>query len=299
MLILAFWKHAEKHYTKGGKPTDELHCYKSALRPLRVLYGRTQVSEFGPLRLTVVQEHMVTLGWKRTYINKSINRLRHLFKWGVSRELVPGQIYQDLKTVEGLQKGRTEAPESIPRHPVPQEHVNAVKRVVRQRTRDLIDLQLLTAARSGELLSLTTRMINTTADVWIARLDDHKTVHYGKGRTLFFGPRARLILRRYLKPTKPDELLFGGYTVNGYRWAIVRACERLGIARWTPHWLRHSCATKIREEFGVEVAHEARITTDQTGGVGHHREWPSAGPVFRSGLRHGHVSLPQEAGHRR
>jgi len=34
----------------------------------------------------------------------------------------------------------------------------------------------------------------------------------------------------------------------------MRACEKLGIPRWTPHWLRHNAATRVRDEFGIEAA---------------------------------------------
>jgi hypothetical protein len=50
-LILAFWRH----YVKNGRQTDELHCYRSALRHVRALYGHTIASEFGPLRMETVR----------------------------------------------------------------------------------------------------------------------------------------------------------------------------------------------------------------------------------------------------
>jgi integrase len=44
------------------------------------------------------------------------------------------------------------------------------------------------------------------------------------------------------------------YQVRSYRRAIVKACEKAGLPRWHPHQLRHSAATQLRKEFGVEVA---------------------------------------------
>ena len=32
------------------------------------------------------------------------------------------------------------------------------------------------------------------------------------------------------------------------------ACEQFGTPRWTPHWLRHNVATRVRDEFGIEAA---------------------------------------------
>jgi integrase len=44
------------------------------------------------------------------------------------------------------------------------------------------------------------------------------------------------------------------YTTGTYRRAIERACDAAGVARFTPHRLRHLAATRTREELGVDVA---------------------------------------------
>lgn len=139
-----------------------------------------------------------------------------------------------------------------PRRPVPQAAIDKVKAIVPERTADLIELQLLTGARSGELVSLTAGMIDRTGDIWIARLADHKTVHQGKERVLVFGPKAQAILRKYIV-MDPRRRLF---TMNrkAYCAAINAACVKLNIPVWTPHWLRHNAASRLREEYGLDVA---------------------------------------------
>ena len=74
---------------------------------------------------------------------------------------------------------------------MPDEHIETVRRGVRQRTRDLIDLQLLTGARPDELVGLTTAMIDRAEDVWVGRPEDHKTAHMGLDRVLLFGPKSQ------------------------------------------------------------------------------------------------------------
>ncbi|MBL8753078.1 MAG: site-specific integrase [Planctomycetes bacterium] len=44
------------------------------------------------------------------------------------------------------------------------------------------------------------------------------------------------------------------YDTNSYRRAIARGCESAGIPSWSPNQLRHSAATRIRKEMGIEVA---------------------------------------------
>lgn len=38
-----------------------------------------------------------------------------------------------------------------------------------------------------------------------------------------------------------------------YPEAVRKACDLAGIDRWTPHRLRHTAATRIRERFGLEA----------------------------------------------
>jgi integrase len=254
-LVLAFQRHAEAYYVGAdGRITDEVHCFRSACRPLRELYGATAVDEFGPLALRAVRKRMVESGWSRGYVNKSVNRIRSVFRWGVGHELVKPATLEALRSVEGLRAGKTAAPDHPKRRPVPQEHIDAVKAEARtQRTRDLIDVQLLTAARPGELLALTTAMIDRTGDVWTARLDRHKTAHRGKERTIYFGPQSQLILRRYLDDQRPERRLFP-IRVDSWSHRLNAICDRLEIERFCPHRLRHTAATRLRAAHGLEVA---------------------------------------------
>ncbi|MBL8793224.1 MAG: tyrosine-type recombinase/integrase [Planctomycetia bacterium] len=57
--------------------------------------------------------------------------------------------------------------------------------------------------------------------------------------------------RRKPRPRKaPGER----YTVDSYRQAIQNACKRAKIPNWHPHQLRHTQATEIRREAGLDAA---------------------------------------------
>ncbi|MGD9858264.1 MAG: hypothetical protein AB7U20_25260 [Planctomycetaceae bacterium] len=114
-LMLGFFNHAHRHYVKGGRPTAELDCFKSALKPLRELYGTLPVDEFGPLALKSVRERYVAKGWCRRYVNKSVSRVRLMFRWGVENELVRPDTLAALQAVMGLKAGRTAALVRSPR----------------------------------------------------------------------------------------------------------------------------------------------------------------------------------------
>jgi hypothetical protein len=125
-VIHAFWEHAKVHYRRpDGSPTSELDNFRQALRPLRRLYGTSSSLKFGPQALKAVREHMISLDWCRTNINKQVSRINSMFRWAVENELVPARVHQALLAVRGLQRGRTTARESEPVVPVSEEQIGA------------------------------------------------------------------------------------------------------------------------------------------------------------------------------
>jgi hypothetical protein len=111
-LILAYFKFAQTHYVKYGEPTSEQGCIKQALRPARRLYGSTPAAEFGPRALKNVRQAMIEAKRARKSINKDVHRIRRMFRWAVEEELIAPDIYQKLRAVAPLAKGKTTARET-------------------------------------------------------------------------------------------------------------------------------------------------------------------------------------------
>ena len=121
-----YYEHAVSYYSDSdGKPTKELACMKSAIKPVRELYGDVPAIEFGPKKLAAVRQRMIGLGWCRNLINRRVNLIRRVFKWGVAEELIPASVLEALRTLGPLLDGRTEARESAPVRPVSPEVVDA------------------------------------------------------------------------------------------------------------------------------------------------------------------------------
>ncbi len=90
---------------------------KSAMRPVRELYGSSPAREFGPLALEAVRQRLIATGRSRSGINGAIGRVRRVFRWGVSKELIPPSVSQALATMEGLRKGTTSRGFERAQHP--------------------------------------------------------------------------------------------------------------------------------------------------------------------------------------
>lgn len=222
-IIDAFWEHAQDYYRHpDGTPTSEVANFRVTLRHLRRLYGSTPVTDFGPNALRALRDLLISpfeythpatgkpmrhSGWCRTNVNKQISRIRQLFKWAVSHELVPESVYRALATVEGLKQSRTKARESAPVKPIAVEHVEAVLRFLPPPVEAIVRLELLTGGRGGELCAMRGCDLDTSRPVWVYRPQQHKTAYRGHEREIRIGPRARKIVETFLKPD-PTAYLF-------------------------------------------------------------------------------------------
>ena len=281
MVMAEYWRWAKTRYGK-----TEAQTIQAALRIVKRLYGSADANRFGPKRLRAVRAEMIRMDWSRSHINKQVSRVRSMFKWAVANELVPETVYRRLSALEPLQRG--EAKERPKVTPVPRSHVRRVRQHLSRQVRSIIDLQLLTCARAGELAKLRAIDLDMSGPVWVYRPDQHKTAHHGKDKAIYFGPKSQRILRMFLVPARPvdaclfspreaeaqrhanatmhrrsnqktnrrrtDRTLGDRYTTPSYRRAIHRACRKANVAEWSPHRLRHTAATFVRREFGIEAA---------------------------------------------
>lgn len=220
-LIAAYWKHVQNHYVKNGQPTSEQHSIKSSLKFVRQLYGRTQAEEFGPLALKAVRQKMIDAGWIRVSINRHVGRVRHMFKWGAANELLPASVWQGLQAVSGLQSGRSEAAESKPVGTVPDAFVDAIREHIASQVWAMIELQRCTGARPGEVCIMRVCDLDMSGPVWIFRPETHKTVHRGREREIYLGPRAQGIVREFLT-TDTQAYLFSPREAEAERHADMR-----------------------------------------------------------------------------
>ncbi len=98
-LCVVFLTHAETHYLKEGKQTSEVHILKSAMCPLKELYGMLPAKDVGPLALKAVRAKMIESGWCRGTINAAMSRIRRIFKHAIPNELIESSVLDRLKCV--------------------------------------------------------------------------------------------------------------------------------------------------------------------------------------------------------
>jgi integrase len=319
MLCAAYLRHAKAYYRKDGEPTNTVLSIKAAIRYLRDMFGRLAAEKFGPLALQALQQRMIDDGLSRSYINDHTGRIKRIWKWAVSQELVPPATYQALATVRGLSAGRTSARETAPVLPVDDAVVDATLPYLPEVVADMVRLQRVTGMRPDEICRLRPCDLDRGGDVWQYRPARHKTQHHGRERVVLIGAEGQAVLLRYLardaksfcfRPCDSESkrlaalhearvtpLTCGNvpgsnrrhrpkfqpgerYSPNVYRKAISRACDKAfphptlsaikpkdrtteqaaellewqRAHQWAPNQLRHTFATKVRRQFGLEAA---------------------------------------------
>lgn len=207
-LILAYLEFAKGYYVKNGTATGEVDNISDSMRFVTLLFGSSRVRDFGPNELRKVRDTMVASGLCRNVVNARINRVRRMFKWGVERGRVDPTVLHALQAVAPLRQGRSEARETAPVGPVPDDLVEPVLLHVPRQVAAMIQLQRFTGMRPGEVMSIRTRNVDTSARLWTFRPTSHKTEHFGRGRVIYLGPRAQVVLTPFLKPAQPDAFVF-------------------------------------------------------------------------------------------
>jgi integrase len=230
VVLAGFLAHARTYYrTPVGGLAGEFDKYVLALGPVRRLYGVTSAAAFGPLKLKAVMQEMVKLGWCRTSVNRHAGRVKAVFKWAASVELLPSSVFHALQTVAGLRRGRSNARESDPVKPAPASLIDAVLPIVSPQVRAMIELQLITGMRPAEACVMRRADIDTSdPSAWLYRPAHHKTEHHGHERVIYLGSRSQQILTPFLT-LKPNAYLFSPAEAEAERHAQRRDARKTKV----------------------------------------------------------------------
>jgi len=235
-LILEYWRRVAREFLP-----KRCHAIKTTLRVLRQMDGTTPVSKYGPKRLRLLREAMITgdpaaspprKPWSRTTVNDRVRIVVSVFRWGVTQELVPASVADALSMLDALKRGRTRAKEGTKVGPVPEFLLAATLPHLASPVRAIVQVQLLTGARPGEIVGLRGRDIDRDAEtgLLVARLSEHKTAYLGRERLVYFGPEAEAVLQPFLRGREPSRPLFSPAEAEAERRARQHAERRTPLS---------------------------------------------------------------------
>ena len=269
--VAAFLEYARGYYPKGSR---EPAAYGAALRFVVERYPDLAADRFRPRELEAARENMIQAGLIVSTVNAYVRRIRHTWKWLAAAEYVSPAVWWGLRTIRPLVPGRTAAATPEPVEPV----AEAVLRRFLKRCRHpdleaLIRFQLACGCRPGEACGITSaQVVDRDQAVWTYRPKAHKNVRRGRVLDVLIGPRAqRILAERFARHGPNDPLWYTptgrAYTSKRYQAHVRRVCVREHIPHWHPHQLRHNAATRLRGDYGLDVAQtvlgHAKLDTTQ------------------------------------
>lgn len=271
--LVAAWLHADPR----GKNHPEVERVVRACVPLCRMFGETQANEFRAVRLRALQDTMATQSWmtkeekakcgpwSRGYVNKNIQRVVSVFRWGESSERVPAGTTEHLKTVPMLKANDKRVKSLPPRAPVDWEsQVQPCLPFLPPQVAAMVQVQYHAGLRPSEVCSMRRSEIerHEVHDVWLYRPGSHKNAHRGIGLVKVLGPQAQAAALPWLMAADPDGYVFppmkrrysACYHVEGYGRAIARACIAAKVKHWSAYQLRHACRLRVTREFSLDAA---------------------------------------------
>jgi integrase len=195
-LLVRYMQFAKGYYLP---PSREIEGITLALRPLKEQYAHTLASDFGPLSLRAVRDGWVKAGLARRHVNSRVGKIRRLFKFAVSHELVSPSVLDGLRAVEPLTLGHTTAVESPPREAVDEAVFLATLPHLSPTIRAMLELMWWTGARPSEVCAMRSADVGRSNNPWVYQPRRHKTAHLGHTRCLFLGPQAQRVLKPWLR----------------------------------------------------------------------------------------------------
>lgn len=312
--VALYLGYAESYYSRDGKTSQEFVNVRTAAQVLlRSIDDSFKAIDFGPRRLKDLQRDLAaemtvprqsrpakgsigeptadsppprpakppTLKYARTTINSIVDRIRRLFRWCVSEELIPASVLTALETVSGLPKGRRLAREPQPVTAVSFYVVADTLPHVSPTVAAMVQVQALCGMRPQDVCGMTTGALDMRGDVWLYRPAQHKGTHRDQTLVKAIPLPAQEILRPLLRSNlseplfapldsrqfwgnAPRRMQRGFFTTAAYGKAIASGIQRAqkkavegegdSVPHWAPNQLRHAIATELRRTASLEAA---------------------------------------------
>lgn len=241
-VLVAFLKYANSYYIgHDGKPTSETWEYRLTARGVRELFGELPAVEFGPKKLATVRDRWVAAGLSRREVNRRATKVKRIFRWAAQEEMIPESVAASVATLIGLAKGRTPARETEPIKPVDPVDVEPVLPHVLPSVAAMVQVQLLTGMRPGEVCLLRPVDIDRSGEVWVYRPHAHKGTWRGTDRVISIGPKAQALLLEHW-PANPAEYIFCPARSMAVR--LAERSEKRVTPRYPSHMKRNTAKRK-------------------------------------------------------
>lgn len=249
-------------YVADGQETTTWRFIRPCLESFRDSFGAVPIRNLTKAHLTSyrnAQERLVAQAkMMPRNANRRLARLREFIIWAIQLGHLPetlGWTADHLPKVERHLHHDVIQARSHSKRAVTWEEVNAVAEVCSDVYSAMLKVHRMIGCRPGELCAMDSREIEVQGEWWKWSPRKTKTAHHGHKTVYWIGPEAQEILKPWVNSGKvwPNEP-----TTMNYLEAVESACKRTGVARFTPHELRHAVATERANDPSIPLAAASR-----------------------------------------
>ncbi|MDA7668714.1 site-specific integrase [bacterium] len=266
-----------------SRKTYAAACYAAEAAVLE--HAGSLATTFGPKALKSVQARLVRTPCKtirgryrnaqkpptlsRTEVNRRVNGIRQMFRWGVSEELVSPATLASLRSVSGLRAG--EGRDNPARKPADPAAVRALAAELRARGHhghaSVLEILRWTGCRPEEVCSLTAADVRQTSTGLELHIRNHKTrKSTNADRIIPLNDRAASLMHDAITEHRnidPDRRLFLSprgrpFGSSRFYYLLRKTADAAGLDRVEPYGLRHLGATEAIEA-GMSEAETAAL----------------------------------------
>lgn len=236
-----------------GTPTRQANNIKLALREVIADYGVGNADRFHSSHMRAIRSSWVASGLTRPTINARTRLIVACWDWACEMGFVHESTVAHLRTVRPLKRGQAGEGKGVTG--IDPSTIIATLPFLQGSLAGMMRFMMLTGCRVGEAREARSVEMYRGGGLWVLRPAWHKTSRHGCSRSIVLSKAAQEIVR----PLIDRKFMFGKtdgetpYHRDAVTVAVYRACDRAGVARWSPGQIRHTAATTVYEQYGLEA----------------------------------------------
>ena len=221
-IMLLYYEENAKFYVNQAP----LRC---TTREIACMFPDTLAIEFTASELEEYQLALADRRLSRSTIKDRVSMIKNIYRWAAKRKLLPVSAWQELLPVENLKRGRTNAKESKKIAPVDRKTLGRTLKYADPMIRDMALVQLYGGMRPSEMTSMRPcNIARLKCGVWLYIPEHHKNENKGKERNIYLGPKAQMLLLKYIEKLgwESSKYIFSPREAQRERVARLRAARK-------------------------------------------------------------------------
>jgi len=286
-LVDSYISHLKEFFQNGS---DRPQQATYALNTLKKQFGNIPIDEFEIYHFDEYRLKLVQYGLAVKTVNDRCALVKAMCDWAAQKQVLSKSVAYGIRVIKPLKEGNYGVKASKKIKPIPIQWIAATCRHTTPVVAAMIKLHFYGAMRSTDVCTIRPCDIDQKSlkndELWVYYPPFHNEQSKGNKHRVLLGKRAQKILMPFLlrpkttfcftpeqsqnqRSKQTDKEYNNRYNKDSYRRAVLYAIAAANkdreqrakqsgvnidkIGHWTPHQLRHTMATILREKEGLDA----------------------------------------------